>query len=70
MDIEFAVDTEDDAASSEWWPLQDLLNKVTHKGKPLFRAIASLGGGVVMTIMCTGNGREETLPNIATSTAV
>ena len=40
---------------SEWWSLRDLLKKVVHKEKPLFRAIASLEGGAVMAIVCTTN---------------
>ena len=54
---------------SEWWLLRDLLKKVVHKEKPLFRAIASLARGVVMTIVCTGNRRDEELTHIAMSYA-
>ena len=52
-----------------WWSLRDLLKKLVHREKPLFRAIASLARGVVMTIVCTGNRRDEELTHIAMSYA-
>ena len=67
--FEFEADAEENTATPKWWSLRDLLKKVTHEGNPLFRAIASLEGGAVMVIMCTGNGRDEALTNIAMSTA-
>ena len=67
--FEFEADAEENTATPKWWSLRDLLKKATHKGKPLFRAIASLEGAAVMAIVCTGNGRDETLTNITMSTA-
>ena len=54
----FEADAEENAATPKWWSLRDLLKTVTHEGKPLFRAIAALGGGVVMAIVCTKNAPQ------------
>ena len=67
--FEFEADAEGNTASPKLWSLLDLLKKVIHEGKPLFRAIASLKEGTVMAIVCTGKGRDEALTNIAMSTA-
>ena len=42
---------------------------MVHKEKPLSRVIASLEGGGVVEIVCTGNERDEALTNIARSGA-
>ena len=55
MKIEFEADAEDCVASSECWSLRNLLKKVTHKEKSLFRAISALERGAVMAIVCSGN---------------
>ena len=54
--FEFEADAEGNTGSPKWWSLRDLLKKVIHEGKPLFRVNASLKGGTVVAIMCTGKG--------------
>ena len=67
--FEFKADAEGNAPPQKCWSLRDLLKKVIHKGKPLFRAITSLKEGTVMAIVCTGKGRDEALTNIVLLTA-
>ena len=66
---EFEADAEENAATPEWRSLRDLLKKVNHEGKPVFKTIAGLRGGAVMAIVCTGNGRDKALTNTVTPTA-
>ena len=67
--IEIEANVEGTKPPLEKWSLRDLLKMVTHEEKPLFRAIANLKEGTVMTIVCTGKGRDDALTHIALSTA-
>ena len=70
IEIDIESEVEDGITLTVWWSLCDLLKKVVHKEKPLFRAIAPLEGGAVTAIVCTSNRRDEELTNIALSTMV
>ena len=56
---------EEDVNVFKEWSLRDLLMKVKHNGKDLFRAAAMQEDGSVMVIVCRGDGRDEALMNIA-----
>ena len=65
METELESDSYDVIILAVWWLLCNLLRKAVNKENLLFRAIAFLEEGIVMANMCTGDGRDEELTNIA-----